>query len=347
MNSHHGQQARRPATSEDVAAHAGVSQSSVSLVFSGKDAGRVSAVTAARIRQSALELGYQPNLNAAALKTGRANVLALAVPTIAQPYFARVLLGAERAARRNGHAVVLFNSDSGLPWTTRLSAMIRGSQLDGAIIYAPTEDEALELASQGLPLVFAETHIPDAAYVGIDVELGMELAADHLVELGHRQIGHLAVDSRRATYRRRAEALHARLRSTGRVISDSASEAASLDWDEAEAAAHRLLEAAPEMTAAVCDDDLLAAALLKAAAVRGIAVPERLSVIGFGNIDVARMLSPELSTVALPAEELGERAVEQLLATIAGAAAPADAASPADLAPRLVARGSTAAVRAG
>jgi ABC-type sugar transport system substrate-binding protein len=89
-------------TSVDVARHAGVSQSTVSLVFSGKGAGRVSEATQDRVRRCARELGYRPNVAAQALRLGQSRAVALLVPDVTNPFFSRVLRGAQRAAQAAG-----------------------------------------------------------------------------------------------------------------------------------------------------------------------------------------------------------------------------------------------------
>ncbi|EWM11649.1 LacI family DNA-binding transcriptional regulator [Kutzneria sp. 744] len=100
---------RRSVTSVDVARAAGVSQTTVSLVFSGRAAGRVSERTRALVEQTAATLGYVPSGPARVLRGGRPQVLALAVPDVRNPYFARVLLGAEQAARESDMAVLLVD----------------------------------------------------------------------------------------------------------------------------------------------------------------------------------------------------------------------------------------------
>src|ERR687893_1538483 len=94
-------------TSVDVARHAGVSQSTVSLVFSGKGSGRVSEATQERLRRAARELGYRPNMAAQALRLGSSRAVALLVPDVTNPFFSRVLRGAQRAAQAAGYTVVL------------------------------------------------------------------------------------------------------------------------------------------------------------------------------------------------------------------------------------------------
>jgi DNA-binding LacI/PurR family transcriptional regulator len=305
----------RPATSTDVARRAGVSQSTVSLVLRGKDEGRVTPETADRVRRAARELDYEPNAVALNLKRGRADVVALVVPTVTQPYFASVLVEAEKEARQAGCDVILFDSGSDDDWTGRLTRMVRSRQLDGAIVWAPTVDEvgALEVISGSLVLVEAGS----AAFnrVDLQIEEGAELVGEHLRGLGHRRVGYFGVRAPRDTYLRRQRALRAYLDAHGGEVVDACSEDSPLELDAAERVAGRLIDTVlreDTVTAVVCDDDLLAAAFVAVCSERGTQVPARLSVIGYGDLSVARLVRPQLTTVKLP-PEVGGLAMNRLL----------------------------------
>src|SRR3954462_14859203 len=174
-------------TSVDVARRAGVSQSTVSLVLSGKAAGRISARTEEAVRAAAAELGYRPNVAARALRTGGARSVALVVPDITNPFFGRVLRGAQRAAQRAGYTVVLVDIGNNRAWeTASLQALLAGPA-DGLLLFeaelppgATEHAIQIEMAPGGLPVV------------RLDVEAGIDFAVDHLLSLGHSRIGPLA-----------------------------------------------------------------------------------------------------------------------------------------------------------
>lgn len=310
----------RPATSIDVARRAGVSQSTVSLVLRGKDEGRVTPQTADRVRRAARELDYEPNAVALNLKRGRADVVALVVPTVTQPYFASVLVEAEKEARKAGCDVILFDSGSDDDWTGRLSRMVRSRQLDGAIVWAPTATEVAALASVADSLVLVEAGSDEFNRVDLDIEGGAQLVSSHLRGLGHRRVGYFGVEAPRDTYLRRQRALRADLDTHGGEIVAGCTVEATLDLDAAEDAAATLIDsllADDTVTAVVCDDDLLAAALVTACAERGLDVPGRLSVVGYGDLSVARLVRPQLTTVRLPVD-VGGVAMDRLLTAVHG-----------------------------
>src|SRR5215472_5580365 len=206
----------RRVTSIDVARAAGVSQTTVSLVVSGKAAGRISEETQHLVRQTAAELGYVPNTSARVLRGGSPGVIALAVPNVRNEYFGQVLLAAEFAARERAMAVMLIDTASDPGWVDRLIMMNRAQLLAGAIIYGE-EAQAIGRLSQAIDhLVFVECGAgPKAPAIELDIAAAMQQVADHLCDLGHRRIGHARADAERETFRLRATHLRASLSARG------------------------------------------------------------------------------------------------------------------------------------
>ena len=130
-------------TSIDVARCAGVSQSTVSLVFSGKGQGRVSDATAQRVRDCARELGYRPNVAAQALRLGASRAVALLVPDMTNPFFARVLRGAQRAAAAAGYIVILVDTQNDRHWESQSFEALRAGPVDGYLLFEVTAPDAL------------------------------------------------------------------------------------------------------------------------------------------------------------------------------------------------------------
>lgn len=298
-------------TSTMVAQAANVSQSTVSLVLSGKATGRVSAATQALVEQTALRLGYRPNLSAQALRTGIVKTLAFAVPDLQQPFFGQVLYAAELIACQNNYQVVLLDTIAEPLWADRLLQMFHSQTIAGCIVY--TSDTATEqrLAPVRDRMVYIEADNAALCDIDLDSASAMKAVVQHLVELGHRRIGYFSAQYPRALFRRRFSAFVAELAAFGIDHSPQWTLASPFGVEEATANAQRLLE--HDITAVVCDDDLLAGAVYRAARKMGRAIPESLSVIGFNDVEIARLLYPELSTVAIPAGEIGRCSVEILL----------------------------------
>ncbi|NBM14345.1 LacI family DNA-binding transcriptional regulator [Streptomyces sp. GC420] len=314
-----GETAVRSPTSRDVAREAGVSQAAVSLVMGEKWRGRVSVRTAERVREAARELGYRPNLAARSLRLGRTRTALLVVPALTNEFFARVYAGAASVAADHGFGVVLYPSPEGMgpardPFDSAQAA------LDGVIASSMAAEAVAAIRGTELPLVMLDSDPASpgiAAAVNPDIADGMRQVAEHLLALGHRRFAHLAADIDSWTFTVRAEALAGALRAVPGTSLGTAP--ADLTVDAARAAAERILTApGPRPTALVCDDDILAAGACKAARRLGLRVPEDLSVTGFTDLSLATAVEPELTTVSLPAEQVGEHGMSALLALLDG-----------------------------
>ncbi|MER7762553.1 LacI family DNA-binding transcriptional regulator [Streptomyces sp. NPDC097619] len=327
-------------TSRDVAHAAGVSQATVSLVLGDKWRGRVSERTAGLVREAAAGLGYRPNLAARSLRLGSTRTALLVVPALTNEYFARVHTGAARVAAEHGFGVVLYLSPDGTgpakdPFASASAA------LDGVIASSMAADALEAIGGSELPLVMLDSDPAAggaAAFVNLDLAGGVREAVAHLRGLGHRRIRHLAADVPSWTFRIRADTLAAEL---GGPAPDTVRSA--LNVPAATAAMERALAtdlaapAAGRPTAVLCDDDILAVGACKAARRLGLRVPEDLSVTGFDDVALATAVEPELTTVSLPAERVGEQGMRALLTVLEGGTWRAP-----DLPVALTVRGSTA-----
>jgi DNA-binding LacI/PurR family transcriptional regulator len=300
-------------TSVDVARRAGVSQSTVSLVFSGKGAGRVSEATQERVRRAARELGYRPNVAAQALRLGTSRAVALLVPDVTNPFFSRVLRGAQRAAQAAGYTVALVDTANDRRWQEQSFEALRAGPVDGYLLFEVSAPEAL---GADTPIVLMEAEERGRPSVRFDAEGGAAAAFGHLLELGHRRIAHLAAAFDAPTFHQREAARRRVLGEAGLDPGEQPYAATAISIDDACAVGSSLLDDEP--TAVFCDDDVIAAGLYLAARERGLRIPEDLSVIGFDDMDFARVLAPPLTTVALDAEVLGATSFELLEATMAG-----------------------------
>jgi DNA-binding LacI/PurR family transcriptional regulator len=274
-------------------------------VLSGKARGRISARTEEAVRTAAADLGYRPNVAARALRTGVARSVALVVPDITNPFFGRVLRGAQRAAQGAGYTVVLVDIGNDRAWeATSLQALLAGPA-DGLLLFEvalpPGASEhaiQIEMCPRGLPVV------------RLDVEAGVDAAMDHLLGLGHERIGHLASSFDAPTFDLRRDRIRDRLGATPPTVRSP------FTFDDAARAGRVLLE--EDVTAVFCDDDILAGGVYLAAREHGIEIPRDLSVVGFDDLDFARVLAPPLTTVAADAEALGAAAFEALKRDLAG-----------------------------
>jgi len=325
-------------TSRDVAQAAGVSQAAVSLVLGDKWRGRVSAATAERVREAARDLGYRPNLAARNLRLGRTRTVLLVVPALTNEFFAGVYTGAARVAADHGFGVVLYPSPAGIGPARDPFASAQAA-LDGVIASSMAADAVTDIRGDQLPLVMLDSD-PEgslgAATVNLDITDGVRQVTEHLLTLGHRRFLHVAADVASWTFEVRARELAAR---TAAVPGTSVRTIHSPLSIEAALAAvgTALAQPGPRPTAMVCDDDKLAAGAYKAIRRLGLRVPDDVSVTGLDDLALATAIDPELTTVRLDAEAVGERGMRALLAVLEGRTPDAG-----DIPVELVVRGSTA-----
>jgi LacI family transcriptional regulator len=339
-------------TIKDVAAHAGVSFTTVSHVLNGTR--RVSDDARERVARAVDALGYRPSAVARALKTSETHILGVLVPNITNPFFAELTRGIEDTCRQTGYAVFLCNSDDDPERQGRYLQTLLGRRVDGLILAAAAgAASSLVRGMQGarMPTVVVDRQVEGlhADLVGSDHIGGAQLAVEHLIGLGHRRIACLSGPSAFAVSRARVEGWRRAMAAAGLH--------ASPDWvlegDFSAADGHALtrrLLAQGQVTAIFAGNDLMGIGALRAAAECGVAVPYALSVIGFDGIELGGYTFPGLTTVGHPIRDLGETAAQVLIERIVVSAAHPDAAEsqpPREvvLPARLIERESTAPVR--
>ena len=231
-----------------------MSQSTVSLVLSGKSAGRISARTEEAVRRAAEELGYRPNAAARALRTGAARSVGLVVPDVTHPFFGLTMRGAQEAAWSAGYAVALVDVPLDRPLEAPLEAL-RAGPADGFIYFSV---EPPERRPGGERIVVIEAEPEGIPWVSLDTAGGTDAALEHLIALGHRRIAQLGSRVQYPTFQVRMARWRAALESVGVEPAASLWAGSRFDFDDAARAAGELLDADDPPTAIVCDDDILA-----------------------------------------------------------------------------------------
>ncbi len=303
----------QPPTSFDVARRAGVSQSTVSLVLNGKATGRVSQRVQELVLRAARELGYQPCLPARTLRLGRTHIAALIIPDVANPVFATVLQGAEQAARLRDYTVVQVSTGNDTDWQQRIVHALATRSIDGFILFAVDLPANTNLELLRGNAVVVDGYSPELPSLLLDIEYGASAAMQHLLDLGHRCVAHLAANIDVETFRIRQRVYERMLNEAGIPLRAEHQATCGLDFVEASNATLGLLQCEEPPTAIFCDDDMIAAGVYKAARSLHLQIPADLSIVGFCDGLVAQLLDPPLTTVIVPALEVGQRAMERLL----------------------------------
>jgi LacI family transcriptional regulator len=329
-------------TSADVAARAGVSRTTVSFVLNYRTDIQIPDETRQRVFRAASELGYHPHTPARQLAAGRSNVLGLVLRQSAEQVagdatLAETLRGLASAARAAGSRVMV----EPLAPEGTYDRLLRSHQADGLIVSGPrTDDPSLaELAGDGFPVVL-QGCLPglDVPSVDIDNVAAAAGAVEHLLSLGHRRIA--CITNAPLTYtaaRERLQGYREALEVAGVGYDEALVEEGAFDAASGERAANALLERT-SFTAMFVASDVLALGATNALREADRSVPDDVSVIGFDDIALAAYFDPPLTTVRLPAFELGQAAGRALLDRIADRAVALRTLLPTEL----VVRGSTA-----
>jgi LacI family transcriptional regulator len=296
-------------TLRDVARAAGVSTASASRVLSG--GGNVSASLQLRIRAAAARLGYVPNLAARSLATRRSGLIGVVFDRAVDELTAEIVMACERALAGSGYGILIAFADTGTTIDGTEALLRRGAE---AIIFADTvvpSEVNPTLARHGVSgIQLGEGFAPEGV-IGISVgrREGIALAAQYLQSLGHRAVGVIASSSEDVR-----DAVQA-VAGASVTLEVSAGNHAP---DAGRSAMRRWLERDDPPTAVICGSDALALAALRECANHRIPVPERLSLIGFGDAAFARLSNPALTTVRVAAGDLGIRVAEMVLASLEG-----------------------------
>ncbi|MFC9496645.1 LacI family DNA-binding transcriptional regulator [Streptomyces sp. NPDC056982] len=335
-------------TLAEVARHAGVSASTVSYALSGKRS--ISAATRERVESSVRKLGYHPNAGARALASSRSNIIALMVPLRTDmyvPVMMEIAMAVATAARTHGYDILLLTGEEGAEAVRR----IEGSALADAMIVMDVEldDERLPLlraANRPAVLIGLPSDTTGLNCVDLDFAAAGAVCAEHLADLGHREIA--VIGEAAAVYERhtgfaertltglRERSAELGLRLLHRPCEGSyASVAATLS---------RVFDERPGTTAFVVQNEAATDPLLALLRQSGRAVPEDVSVVAVCPEQVAAHASVPLTSVAVPAQEMGRRAVEQVIAKIEGRGSDEEVML---LAPELTVRESAAQATAG
>jgi LacI family transcriptional regulator len=325
-----------------VAARAGVSRTTVSFVLNYRTDIQISDGTRQRVFRAASELGYHPHAPARQLAGGRSHILGLVLRQSAEQVagdatLAETLRGLASAARAAGSRVMV----EPLAPEGTYDRLLRSQHADGLIVSGPRLDDPslAELVTDGFPLVL-QGSLPGLAVPSVDVDnvAGARGAVEHLLSLGHRRIA--CVTNARLTYtsaRERLDGYREALAAAGvpfeqALVAEGAFDAAS----GANATAELLRRTS--FTAMFVASDVLTLGAFAALREANRRVPDDISIVGFDDIPLAAYFDPPLTTVRLPAFELGQAAGRALLDRIADRAVPQRTLLPTEL----IVRGSTA-----
>lgn len=304
---------------KDVARHASVSSTTVSMVLNGKAGSNIPPETQARVVAAAAELGYRPNAMARGLRRQRTDIFGVISDTIATtPYAGAMIQGAQDAAWAAGVMLMLVNTGGEPDMEQRAIELLLDRQVD-AIVYATMYHRVVTplTSLRQVRTVLLDARAGDASFPSVvpDDHSAAREAVAFLIDRGHRRIGFATTMDPVPAAIERLDGYHEVLEERG-ITFDPSLVTVGPDGEVPSGveAAGRLLDLADPPTAIFCFNDRMAMGAYRAIQTRGLRVPEEVSVVGFDDMaQIAPWLDPPLTTMQLPHYGMGRWAVEQLL----------------------------------
>jgi LacI family transcriptional regulator len=325
----------------------GVHLSTVSRVMNPQTRQMVSSEVAKRILAEAQRVGYRPNRSASTLVTRKSHIIGVVLPDITNAVFPPILMGIEDGLREHGYLAIVANVGADEEEQLFVINRLMGQQVDGLILAtACRHDPVVKLCvGQGLPVVTVnrsdETGI--ASCVVSDDMVGMRLAVEHLVALGHRHIAHIAGPESLSTGHFRRLGFLAAIQASKLDRSDAfVVEGGGYSRECGKAAMLELMRQWPRATAVAAGNDLVAIGCYDALAELGLRCPEDVSIVGHNDMPFMDLIRPPLTTIRIRHHGMGLEAARLILQTIE---ARNSAVLDIRLKPELVVRESTAAPR--
>ena len=304
----------------EIARRANVSTATVSRAIN--QSGPVKAATARKVWRAISELNYYPNSHARALVSGRSRLIGLIVSDITNPFFPELIRSFETQASQQQYDLLLTSTDY---LTSRMTTCLRRMlerKVDGVAMMTSEMDMSLikELGRRGVPLVFMDVGQvgPKMSHVAIDYANGVKQAVDHLVALGHKQIGFISGPLDLHSARTRRQAFLDAVRGHGlspdkRLIREGTHTA-----EGGQKAMAAILRLSRHPTAVVSSNDWTAIGALHAIHAAGLRVPSDISLVGFDDIPLVSYTNPSLTTVRMSAADVGSTAFDALFKLIGG-----------------------------
>ena len=341
----HAARGRIRATIHDVARDAGVSTATISRFFNQPE--KLSATTRDRVRSAIARHYYVADGQAGGLASRRSRTLGLIIPTITNSIYAASTQAIQQVAQKGGYTVLVGVSEFSATQETILVHRLLERRVEGLILTGAERDPELyeTISRNHVPFVITwKSTRNELPSISFDNYTAARAAVDHLVALGHRRIGMICgrtdVNDRALDRRRAFEDTLAghRLEVSPGLIFER-----SFEFIEGRAAMHAMLACRARPTAVFCANDIQAIGAMYECRDAGIGVPGDMSIIGFDDLPIASYISPPLTTIRVPADEMGVRAAHAIIGTIERGV---DVA-PCELSTDLVVRGTTAPPASG
>jgi DNA-binding LacI/PurR family transcriptional regulator len=307
-------------TIKDVAKHAGTSYQTVSRVINGKP--DVSSGTRQRVLESIEALNYRPSMAATSRANPKTHIMAVAISSYNEyllyegdPHLLRIIHGVDRALEIRNYSLLLstihFNNDN-----TINSRLLTRQLVDGVIIRLSMSDQgesAKLFAEKGYPVVvIGYSHSPNTPSIRSDDEHGGYTQTQHLLALGHKNIGTISGPEADPATAMRKRGHERAMTNSGLDAGRTLDIVGNYTVDSGYAAAAQLMQDRPDLTAIVAFSDTMAIGAMQWLSEQGYDIPGDVSIVGYDDIPDAQRQMPPLTTIRIPSMDEGQRAVEAL-----------------------------------
>lgn len=313
-------------TQKQIAELAGVSRTTVSFVLNNVPGVQISPETRQRILKAAARLNYYPDATARRLASGQTHTIALVlhqgpIQAYSDTFLPQLLQGLSQAALQEGYYVLFYPIDPAQDPNSYVE-LLRGRHVDGLILSGPRSDDVqlLKLYEEGYRLVL-QGQLPGSTipFVDVDNVKGANLAVEHLINLGHRDIGLITSAPLHYTAaRQRLQGYRQTLEAHGIPYDPLKVREAHFVEESGERAANDLLSSDRDLTALFVASDTVAYGVLRALRRRELRVPDDMALVGFDDLPVSRYVNPSLTTIRVPAFGLGWAAADLLIQLLNG-----------------------------
>jgi LacI family transcriptional regulator len=305
-------------TIQDIAAAAGVSKSTVSLVL--QESPRIKAETAEKVREAARALGYVYNRGAANLRGRRSTTIGMVINDLTNPFFVELLVAIERVLAQSGYTTLMAHTAEDVETQTRVLRSMREQNVAGLIMSPAlgTPDSLPdEVRSWGIPLVLVMRPMGvDVDTVGVDNTYGFALAAQHLIEQGHTRIAFAGNRKGYTVANQRRQGYLSAMAEHGLAVDDAWIVDVELTPKGGRDAVRAIFDMKPRPTAVLCYNDQVAVGVLHELDRMGKRAGKALAVVGCDNVVAAEHTNPPLTTLSAGADRLGVMASRTLLARL-------------------------------
>jgi DNA-binding LacI/PurR family transcriptional regulator len=302
----------------DVAKKANVSIATVSKVIN--QTGSIGEKTRAKIFKVMEEMNYQPSVVASALTGKNTFTIGLLIPDLANPFFAEVSRSIEDRGHELGFSLVICSTDNDPEKEAQYISVLQKKRVDGIILATGIQNDGTlkELIKRNVSIALIARDMPSLTVntVLVDDFMGGYLAAKHLVSFGHRKIAVIAEDLEVMSSSERVRGYRCSLEEAGIEVDDNLICISDFTVEGGKLLTGKLLDSLIPPTAIFACNDLLAIGAIQAARERGLLLPEDLSVVGFDNTVLAKIVDPPLTTVAQPVHDMGRQVVDLLVQEI-------------------------------